>query len=77
MITNLALAYEHNTPNKETILQKTQEFVTTVQSLPVCDVSHVNMSSLQCLLHMIQIIIDVDSSMLQIPVFNRFDERCI
>lgn len=33
-----------------------------LENLTECDISHVNASSLQCLLIMIQIIIEVDSS---------------
>lgn len=62
LIHSLAIAYANNTPNKETILQKSREFLSMLENLTECDISHVNASSLQCLLIMIQIIIEVDSS---------------
>lgn len=62
IIQSLALAYANNSPNKETVLQESKNFMSGLENLTECDLSHVNASSLQCLLTMIQIIIYVDSS---------------
>ena len=62
LVQNLAYAFENHLATREQILRKTQEFIQTVQGMPQCDVSQVHQMSLQVLLQMIQIILDVEAS---------------
>ena len=62
LIQHLANAFENHLATREQLLAKAQEFIQVIQSMPQCDVSQVHQVSLQVVLQMIQIILDVEAS---------------